>query len=235
MSLQASVSSGFDTDLSKNDYVWSNKNWSNTAKCEAYPKSKTLAEQAAWDFVKDEALVKSGNGFELVAVNPAYVQGPFKALAGGASSQVLLTRMLNNDLPGLARMSLSVVDVRDVARAHVRALLVPGAASKRFIVSAGTVWMAEIAEVLSKEFTAKGYKIPSTKIPKAVMRVVALWDKQVKAVLPGVGKMVRYDARETQRVLGFEFRPLQQTILDTANSLIELGAVKAPAKAKAKM
>ena len=60
-----------------------------------HSKSKTLAEKAAWDFVKNEDLIASGNGFDLVAINPSYIQGPFLQLAGGASSQTLVTRMLN--------------------------------------------------------------------------------------------------------------------------------------------
>ena len=134
-------------------------------------------------------------------------------------------------------MSLSVVDVRDVALAHVRGLVVPSAAGKRFLLSAGTVWLGEVASVLAKEFGPKGYKLPSMKVGKAVMQVVALWDKTVKAVLPGVGKLVRYSNLETKKVLGIDFISIEKTFVDTGASLIALGGINEPkgGSVKAKM
>src|ERR1700761_3871308 len=92
----------------------------------ASPKSKTVAERAAWDFMASE-----GGGTELVVINPTFILGPPLTEATG-SSMHLVKAMFSGEMSVAPRHRFGIVDVRDVADAHLRAMAAPGAAGKRF-------------------------------------------------------------------------------------------------------
>lgn len=113
------------------DYVYTEKDWSPEVACGAYEKSKLKAEQAAWDFVKK---LDESKRFELTVVNPAYVQGPLLSASSGEGSKEVCEQILNNKTPAVPDVNFAVVDVRDVAAAHVAAMEKSEAAGNRYIL-----------------------------------------------------------------------------------------------------
>ena len=150
----AAVMSGYDwTD----ERVFDEDDWSDlSGGMGAYERSKTLAERAAWDFV---AQLAPEEAFELVCLNPVYVLGPSLSGIENASNEIV-GKLLRRDMPGVPRLHFGLVDVRDVAAAHVSALTSEQAAGERFLLSAEPMWMKEIASTLDEA----GYRVPMTQL-----------------------------------------------------------------------
>jgi len=197
--------------------------WSDPASKETgpYPKSKTLAERAAWDFVSSE-----GRGLELAVVNPVGVLGP--VLGPDFSTSILMIqRFMDGAVPGCPRLSFGLVDVRDVADLHLRAMTHPAAKGERFIASASdAVEMVEIARVLKEGLGAAASRVPTRKVPDLLVRIAALRDPAVRTVLPELGKVKRISSEKARRVLGWAPRPYEESVVDTARSLLALGLLK---------
>jgi len=185
----------------------------------AYSQSKTLAEQAAWE------LIKTANGkTTLATVNPALVLGPVMDTDAAGSVQVV-ERLLSGRVPGLPRLGFNVVDVRDVADLHIRAMTDPKAAGERFVAAANYAWMGDIAAILRAHLGDAAAKVPTRKVPDLVLRIVGLFDKELGSVTPSLGQKHDNSSAKAQRVLGWKPRPLEETILDCARSLIAEGVV----------
>ena len=122
-----------------------------------YVKSKTLAERAAWDFI-----AKEGGGLELSVVNPVGVFGP--VLGPDYSTSILLVqRLMDGAMPGCPRLYFGVVDVRDVADLHIRAMTHPAAKGERFLAIAGDfLSMLDIAKVLKRRMGAAAKRVPTS-------------------------------------------------------------------------
>lgn len=205
------------------DYLYSEKDWSVESNCPPYEKSKLLAEKAAWDFMKK---LEEDKVFELVVMNPGYVQGPFDNISSGAGSIVLCRDLLLGKYAVIPEVYFPVVDVRDVAAAHVAALEKPEAAGNRYVLVTETVSVKEVATILTGEFKPQGYtRIPSMKVPKAAMWVAKLFDPTAKALYPAVGKITKFNNEKMRGELGITPRSVRDTIIDTGYSLIEKGAV----------
>lgn len=213
----AAVASGHADEIMRTE-----ADWSIVDRSTAYQKSKTLAERAAWEFAREA-------GLDLVAVNPGLVLGPLLG-PGLASSVQLMHRLLTRDVPASPRMGFSVVDVRDVAAAHRLAMETPAAAGNRYIVAGEHMWLREMAVVLAEEFNPKGYRVPTGGLPTWLLRVLALFDASVRPALDFVGRREDVSADKARRELGWTSRPARESILDTANSLIELGLAPNPSK-----
>jgi len=181
--------------------------------------SKTIAERAAWDLIAAE-----GGATSLAVVNPALVIGPVLGKDFSESVQVV-ERLLSGRVPGLPRLSFNIVDVRDVADLHIRAMTDPAAAGQRFIAAGDFAWMADIAAILRLKLGAAASKVPTAKAPDILLRLVSLFDRDLKAVTPGLGRKRTFSSAKAQSLLGWKHRPLEDTILDCARSLIEAGVV----------
>lgn len=199
--------------------------WSIVDRSPAYQKSKTLAERAAWDFART-------SGVELVAINPGMVLGPLHEPKIGTSVQAVF-QLLARKVPGSPKMGFALVDVRDVAIAHRLAMESPVAAGNRYIVAGDHTWMRDIAAVLAEEFNPRGYRVPTGGMPTWLLRLVAPFDKTIRLALGFVGRRELVSADKARSELGWTMRPLRDTIVDTANSLIELGLAPNPSKKKA--
>lgn len=196
--------------------------WTNPDSPDAYPyiKSKTIAERAARDWVAAE-----GGGIEYCAINPTAVLGP--VLGSDMSTSIeLVKKLVEGAMPGCPDIGFGIVDVRDVADLHVRALTAPGMAGERFIASGRFYKMIEVAKVLKNGLGAQARKVPVRNLPGFLVRFFALFDPTVKQVTGELGKTRNMDAGHAQKLLGWKTRPEEETILDCANSLIELGLVK---------
>lgn len=190
----------------------------------AYVKSKTIAERAAWDFVARE-----GGGLELSVVNPVGVFGPVLA-ADYSTSIMLVQRMLDGDLPGCPKLYFGIVDVRDVADLHIRAMTDPAAKGERFLaVSGDFLSMFQIAQILRARLGAAAAKAPKREVPNWMVRLLSLRDPAVKLLLPELGKVKNGTNAKARRLLGWAPRTPEDALTATGESLIRLGLLKKPA------
>eukprot|EP01012_Entosiphon_sulcatum_P056017 TRINITY_DN7889_c0_g1_i1.p1 TRINITY_DN7889_c0_g1~~TRINITY_DN7889_c0_g1_i1.p1 ORF type:complete len:863 (-),score=83.56 TRINITY_DN7889_c0_g1_i1:491-3079(-) len=199
-----------DTPPPDQDRVWTEDDWNleSTLQSNPYRLSKRLAEQAAWDFVRSG----EGAGLELATVNPSFILGPPLSGRGDAVSVATVKGFLDGRFrrSGAPGSCFGAVDVRDVALAHVRALLVPEARDKRFIVSSREGWSSlRLANLLQRRFGAHGWPLPAH-------------EQQSPRYCP------RMDNSRAERVLGLEFTPLQSTLEDMAQVLVAQGSVRHP-------
>jgi dihydroflavonol-4-reductase len=185
----------------------------------AYAQSKTLAEKAAWELIG-----ASGGATTLATVNPALVLGPVLGHDFSESVQVV-ERMVTGRVPGIPRLGFNIVDVRDVADLHIRAMTAPEAGGQRFIAAGSYAWMGDIAAILRAKLGPDGAKIPTRKVPDFVIRLAGLFDKDLGSVTPGLGLKHDFSSAKAQQMLGWKPRPTEETVLDCARSLIAEGAV----------
>ncbi|KAL8593570.1 hypothetical protein ACOMHN_024273 [Nucella lapillus] len=196
--------------------------WSDTESLDAYAKSKTLAEKAAWDFIKE---LPDEDKIELAVINPAYVMGP--VLHGSqCTSMEVIKRLMERSMPACPKLNFAIVDVRDVAMAHVKAMTLPEAAGHRHLILNTNMWMKEIAQLLAKEFKPQGYSVPTMNCPYFALWMSALFDKTIKMILPQVNKVHRFDNKRMKEVLGIEPMEVKETVIEMAYSLIENGFIK---------
>ncbi len=187
----------------------------------AYQKSKTIAERAAWDFISAD-----GGGLELAVVNPVGVLGP--VLGPDFSTSILLVqRFMAGTVPGFPRLSFGLVDVRDVVDLHVRAMTNAAAQGERFIaVAIDDVPMVEIARVLKTRMGAAARRVPTRQVPDWLVRIAALRDPTVRGVLPELGKRKKASNEKARRLLGWSPRSYEESVVDTAESLLRLGLLR---------
>jgi dihydroflavonol-4-reductase len=185
--------------------------WSDlTANIGAYAKSKTLAEQAAWELVKD-------GDMELVTINPGFMLGPAVGKSGEGQSIAMIANLISGKLPMVPQVAMGMVDVRDVAKLHVAAMKDQKSAGKRYIAStAAPVAMSKLAATLR----AAGYsKVPSIKAPNAMIRLMGLFDREAKGMVPELGRMISYDISDTVDSLNWEPTPIEKSVLEMAASI----------------
>ncbi|GAA0222280.1 aldehyde reductase [Cryptosporangium japonicum] len=171
----------------------------------AYIRSKAIAERAAWEFA-------GAVGAELVVINPTGIFGP--VLGSDYSTSVGLVRaMLDGAMPTVPKASFGVVDVRDVADAHVRAMTIPEAAGQRFLCTSGQAGCSylEIARILRRRFPELADRLPVEEAPGP--------DVPVK----------EYRIERIRTVLGWDPRPAEEAVVATAESLLALPGTPAGA------
>ena len=185
----------------------------------AYTKSKTLAEKAAWDYISSDA-----PELELTTINPVLVIGaPLDKQFG--SSVSVVERILSGKDPLLPDLPFSLVDVRDVAEMHLKAISTDSTKGQRFIASAGNRTFVQIAKALKAAFPNR--KITTAQAPNFVIRFLALLDGEIRAVLPSLGDHTGVSSAKAQRELGIKFIPVEKSLAETASYLIDNGFVKA--------
>jgi dihydroflavonol-4-reductase len=185
--------------------------WSDTsAKIGAYAKSKTLAERAAWDAV-------AGSEMELTVVNPGAVFGPSLGAQVDGQSVALMTDMIGGKMPMIPDVAMGMVDVRDVARLHVAAMTTAAAAGQRFIAAtAEPVTMTYFAEVLRYA----GYsKVPSRKAPNVAIKLMSIFDRQARGMVPSLGKKAAFDNHATFDLLDWKPTPMETSIREMAAAI----------------
>lgn len=178
-----------------------------------YTRSKTLAERAAWDFVKDEA-----PDMRLAVINPTFVQGPPLGDSAGTSISVI-RRLVSGKDPMLPRIGFAICDVQDVAEAHIRAIDAEGAAGNRHLVTGGFMWFSEMAETVRK--AVPGAKASTRVAPNFVIRVLALFDPAIRTITPQLGKRKESDNTRLRDVLGITPRDIRDTVADSARWVAE--------------
>jgi dihydroflavonol-4-reductase len=190
----------------QNEANWCNLNAPGTT---AYARSKTLAERAAWE-------IAAARGLQLTTINPGFVVGP--PLDGHYGSSIgLVKRFLSGKDPMLPAIGFSVVDVRDVALAHIRALERPATAGLRILAVAGSMTMPEMGQTLKAAYPAR--KIATRTAPKFLLRILALFDAELRAALPMVGRFHQVSNARAKAELGMAFIPPQDGLRAAAEWL----------------
>ena len=195
--------------------------WSDVKQADAYSKSKCLAEKAAWDFVKE---LPDESKFELVTINPGFIVGPLLIKKECPSSQAI-KRLLLREMPAVPDFCAAMVDVRDVAEAHVKSITNPDAAGNRHILSAGNFSYSflKLADILAKEFNSKGFNVPTREVPKPILWLFSWFSKDLKAAYPTVGANWHMNIDRMKNVLGIEGRDINEATVAMAQSMIDLG------------
>jgi nucleoside-diphosphate-sugar epimerase len=202
-------------------------NWTDPSggNVQPYAKSKTLAERAAWDFIAGE-----GRGLELSVVNPTMVFGPL--LGPDYSASILLVqRLMDGAVPGCPRLYFGIVDVRDVADLHIRAMTHPAAKGERFLAVAGDFMpIREIAGVLKTRLSAAARRVPTREVPNWLVRIIALFDPAAQQILPELGKVRNGSGDKARLLLGWSPRSREDAIAAAGESLVRLGLLKDSAR-----
>ncbi len=186
----------------------------------AYVQSKTVAERAARDWVARE-----GGGLEFCTVNPSVVLG-LVASADYSASVVIVQSLLQGRIPAMPRIGFGIVDVRDVAELHWRALTAPQSmADERFIACGGFLWLREIAAILRAELGERAGKVPTLEMPDWAVRLLARFSPAVRAAASELGTTRHQDSTHAREVLGWVPRPPREAIVQTARDLLALGVV----------
>jgi nucleoside-diphosphate-sugar epimerase len=185
-----------------------------------YVRSKTIAERAAWQLVRERGVED-----RLAVVNPGAIIGP--TLSDDVSYSLQAVQRLLEGGPGVPRLGFSLVDVRDVADLEIRAMTAP-AGGERFIAADRFLWMGEIGEVLRERLGEEASKVPTRTVPNLFVRAMALFDPGVRSVVGGLGKRTELSSEKARTRLGWAPRPVEDSIAETAESLIRHGVVAVP-------
>jgi dihydroflavonol-4-reductase len=180
----------------------------------AYEESKTRAERRAWEIMK-----AAGREKDLAVINPSGIFGPLLDDDPGTSGLIMM-RLLDGSVPAAPRLNFAVVDVRDVAAAHVAALTAPSAGGRRFPMGEQTISFKQAADLLRRRFPAYARKIPRFEAPDLLTRFIALFDRDVRGVVNELGVIRRMDSSDALALLGRGLIPAETAIVATAESLI---------------
>jgi dihydroflavonol-4-reductase len=166
-----------------------------------YPRSKTIAERAAWDFIARE-----GGDTELVTINPTFILGP-TLTSDLRSSTHLIKAMIDGTMPVTPRARFGLTDVRDVADLHIRAMAAPTAAGQRFLAVADgpTISYLTVAQTLRARLGPLAVNVPTEEAPGADLPRPIIYNDRARTELD------------------WQPRPIEATIVDTAESLRDLG------------
>jgi dihydroflavonol-4-reductase len=135
---------------------------------------------------------------------------------------------MDGAMPGCPQMYFGAVDVRDVADMHLRAMSDPAAKGERFLaVSGDFMSFVGIARLLKERMGAAGKRVPTRELPNWLVRLASLWDPAVDQILPELGKRRNATSAKAQRLLGWRPRSREDAIIATAESLVQLGLLKA--------
>ena len=196
--------------------------WTNTDArgLPAYVLSKTLAERAARDWMAAE-----GGDMAFVSINPAVVLGPLNSAAHSASIEVVRL-LLSGHMPGCPDIGFGVVDVRDVADLHLRALTAEGIDGERFVASGPFLKLIDVARILRQELGAQARRVPMRHLPDWMVHAAAMVSPTVRQIVGELGNVRDCDAGHAFARLGWSARPVEDTIVDCARSLIAQGLVR---------
>ncbi len=177
----------------------------------AYRRSKILAERAAWDFME-------GKAASLATILPGAIFGP--VLSPDQQGSVgIVRRLLQGQPPALPRLDFNIIDVRDLADLHVRAMESYEVAGQRLIAMGEALWYGEVAATLKERLGAKAAKVPTAAMPDLVARGLAAVSAEMKALLPLLGRTQAFSTEKARRILGFDPRPARDTVADCGDSL----------------
>jgi nucleoside-diphosphate-sugar epimerase len=179
-----------------------------------YVRSKTLAERAAWEHVR-----AAGAEDRLATVNPGAIIGPVLNDDHSFSLQAV-KRLLDGDMPAMPRLGFTFVDVRDVADLHIRALTDPSAGGERFLATDEFLWISDVAAILRERLGDRAAKVPTRVAPNFLVRGMSLFDGGLRSIVGDLGKTAYYSNAKARERVGWQPRPVADSIVDTGESLL---------------
>ena len=195
--------------------TYDESDWSNTGEDSGitpYAKSKTLAEKAAWNFVEE---LDTDKKFDFTVINPVGVFGPMLTRDIGTSNS-LVSRLINGELPACPATHMGYVDVRDVAKAHVFSMLNSSTNNKRIIVSESEMFFVDVGRILNE---AGFKKSPTKQMPNWLVKFLAIFIKELSGVTKSLGRRVDTDKSLAKSLFDWQYITAKDSILDTANQL----------------
>ena len=204
------------------DRVFTEEDWTilDGPGTDTYGRSKTLAERAAWDF-----LAADGGDMELTTLLPVAVMGPVLSAEVSGANRVV-QRLLSGQMPGLLNLHFPVVDVRDIAAAHVIAATMPGAAGQRLLLgSSPALTMAEIAHLLRTHLGQAAAHVPTESIPDETVRAGAATNPALSSVVQELGYARRFSTAKARDLLGWKPRPSHKAVVAAGQSMVDRGLV----------
>ncbi|KAL4489910.1 hypothetical protein ABPG72_010809 [Tetrahymena utriculariae] len=195
----------------------------NGANCHAYEKSQNLGEKKAWEIFE-----KNKQKIQLIVILPGFIKGPSYHTNDYTSADFILKTM-KNELPGIPKVSMAIVDVRDCALAHMIALnqeKLEAKNGKRYILIEDSYWMYDLIQILKDEFAQYNYKFPSFTVEsKFLLSLAGCIDKQVEMIKPNFQRRAVFDNTPAMKELGIIFRGHRNTIVKFAYDLINKGCI----------
>ena len=201
-------------------HVYTEADWTdpdNTA-LTPYVRSKTIAEQAAWELVRSR-----GAEDKLATIQPGAIIGP--ALSADASYSLEVVERLLKGIPAVPRLGFTFVDVRDTADLHIRAMTTPTAGGQRYMAVDEWLWMVDVGAVLRERLGEAARKVPTRVAPNLMMRVMAMFDPAIRSVVGDLGHKSTFDNTKAREGLGWTPRPIADSIAECGQSLIDHGVV----------
>ena len=184
-----------------------------------YAQSKTLAERAAWEFIRQDR-----SGMTLTTILPGMILGPVMATTVSGSLE-LVYRMLKGKVPALPRIGFAITDVNDLVDLQLRALESSEAANQRLLAVGDFLWMAEIARVLREHFGPRAAKVSMRKLPDLVLRLAAIFQHEARFMAPMIGQRQEYDITKAASLLHWYPRRSSASVVQCAESMFENGLV----------
>jgi dihydroflavonol-4-reductase len=204
-----------DPDTTATEAVWTAPSGT---PLRAYPDSKILAERDAWDLA-------AATGLELTAVLPTFMQGPMLGASNRPGTVEIIRRLLTREIPAVPNIGWNIVDVRDIAELHLLAMTSPTAAGQRFLGSGNFWWYQDIARILREKLPDEAAKVPTRTMPDIIVKLLAHLNPQMAMLRPELGRTRLVDSSKARTQLGWQTRPTEQTIIDTATALIAHNAL----------
>jgi nucleoside-diphosphate-sugar epimerase len=198
------------------DKPYNEEDWTdgNDTRRTPYVRSKALAERAAWDRVR-----AAGSEDRLATVEPGAIIGPVLNDDHSFSLQAI-QRLIDGAMPAMPRLGFTFVDVRDVADLHIRAMTNPAAAGQRFLATDEFLWIADVAAILRERLGDRASKVPTRVAPNFLVRAMSLFDGSLRSIAGDLGKTASYSNAKARELLGWQPRPVADSITDTAESLL---------------
>ncbi|MBZ4034480.1 aldehyde reductase [Flavobacterium sp. 17A] len=201
---------------------YTEEDWTNIdSNIHAYQKSKTIAEQTAWEFIKNE-----GGNLELSAINPVAVMGPILG-ADFSHSHRMIKQMLEGEIKACPKIYSCYIDVRDVADLHLLAMTHPNANGERFLATTGNVLsMLDVAKILKRRLGNKALKVPTRELPNWILKLSALKNPSLRMIATLIGQYMQASGEKAKKSLNWYPRSNEDSIVATAESLFKLGLIK---------
>ncbi len=204
------IAGGVANDAGK---VYTEADWTDLdQRLTPYDRSKTMAEREAWSYVGDHP------DLELAVINPGAIFGPMLGTQVSASIEIIRA-MLKGGIPGVPRIGFGAIDVRDVADAHIAAMIEPTAAGRRYICSLDEIWLVDIARVLATRYSSQGYAVPTRELPDWFVRLGALASPTLRRAADHLGRRRRTDNSAIRALLARDLIGYQEAVLATAETL----------------
>ncbi len=194
---------------------WSDPDWRPLT---AYPVSKTRAERAVWDYAKSQNVTD-----RVTTICPGLVFGPDSYDNGGASLAII-KGLFSGKFPMMPRIAYPVVDVRDCASLHIKAMTNQDTGGRRLMAASNTLWISDISKILKTAYPAA--KLPTREMANWLVKALAVFDDSVRSIRPDLGTYHEADAHYVTSLTGIIPRPAKDAVLAAAESLIANGQIK---------